>query len=80
MKNSELPLYQPPRARDLSASTLSGAPLGLCQDGTFPYSDCGAGFSLGTGSDCAPGGSPTGNQCWPLGSIADATCGEGGYA
>ena len=61
MKNSELPLYQPPRARDLSASSVSGLlPMGSCEDG-----------SALTSGECADGSVPVGGTCLPNGFIPD---------
>ena len=71
MKNSELPLYQPPRARDLSASSASGLlPQGMCIDGTALTSE-----------DCISGPNPTGGDCSPTGiSPKFGYCTEGNVA
>lgn len=79
MKDNERPLYQPPRARDLSAPTAHGqGPLGMCVDGS----------SL-TSESCSDGGTPEGGECSPnglspeygyctLGDFAVEGCSSGG--
>lgn len=79
------PIYEPPIIKDLSAMTAAGgniSPLGTCTSGDSPFSTCGAGYSYADASGCSPtGGSPSGSQCWPSGSSADAVCtGPGNYA
>jgi len=62
MKKSERLLYEPPRARDLSAFSVSGqiGPKGMCVDG----SDL-------TFEVCASGRSPLGGACLPTGVAPD---------
>ena len=79
------PIYEPPRARDLSVSSVSGGgpqPLGLCADGIAPYNDCAIGEDT---SDPSAGCHPVGGnaahdpQCRP-GSNASVDCKAGRYA
>ncbi len=81
MKNSELPLYKPPRARDLSAFSASGmVPLGNCSTGNVPYTGCDAGTIPNLTPDCSPGFEVgVDPQCRP-GSWASSTCHSGGAA
>ena len=93
MKKSELPLYQPPWARDLSASSVSGhGPLGVCWPGTTPYENCVTGDIFIEDGSCAPGTipgpeppgcrtgpAPGGDKC-TSGSIAYVDCYAGSQA
>ena len=81
MKNSELPLYQPPRARDLSAFSASGmVPLGQCMSGPLPYEECVNGTNpAGTNPDCDPGSFADWPKC-TTGSVAAVICSAGGDA
>lgn len=78
MKNSELPLYQPPRARDLSAFSASGlAPLGYCADGAAPYEKCVIGpFPEGYNPPCEAGFFPDDPLC-STGTVASSICRSG---
>lgn len=64
-------LYKPPRARALSASSVSGQePLGICSDG-----------SALTFGECAYGDSPAGGACSPSGLLPTlGYCSEGNNA
>ena len=64
-RKNRRPIYEPPRARDLSASSVSGvsAPKGLCvSGGALVYPD-----------ECSPGGAPGGplGVCSPTGMGPD---------
>jgi hypothetical protein len=81
MKNSDLPLYQPPRARDLSAFSASGmVPLGVCESGAKPFEECIIGPSPeGWNPPCETGGFALDPRCYP-GSWAASVCKVGGEA
>jgi len=77
------PIYEPPRARDLSTSSVSGVstPKGLCvTGGALQYpGECAAGDSPGgTGGVCSPTGmGPDFGKC-TLGNAAVEGCQSGG--
>ena len=81
MKNSELPLYQPPRARDLSAFSASGqVPLGVCENGPAPFEECIVGPSpSGSNPPCSGGEFALDPKC-KVGSWAASVCKTGGDA
>ena len=80
-------LYEPPRARDLSAFSVSGqGPEGVCRSGAYPYYSCVAGpnfvGSCITGSTvdtsaCLGGGYHTTPTCRNVGSNAATICVSG---
>jgi len=55
------PIYEPPKARDISAISVSGV-VGPCQPGSYPYGSCLEGGSLSPGP-CLTGKSPITPQC-----------------
>jgi hypothetical protein len=80
-KKDKRPVYEPPRARDLSAQSVSGqiGPLGTCSFGEHPYTDCITGEMVGT-ADCSPGDQV---EVYPQcrgGSWAHSACLQGGQA
>jgi len=79
MENSELPLYQPPRARDLSAFSASGlVPLGLCDNGPFPYYDCVTGPVFA--EECVGGSNVDTSECITGNIHTWSACKDGGAA
>lgn len=83
-KKSMRPLYEPPRARDLSAFSVSGqGPLGSCVAGTTPWYSCVAGPYFDAGpcvvgdmvdtSSCVAGGYHTRPSC-DFGASAATIC------
>ena len=90
-KKDKRPIYEPPRARDLSLESASGQihPLGTCSFGGHPYTQCIVGDTADYPSSCAPGsiveecsaGSLVEEQpqCNP-GSMALVSCWGGGDA
>ena len=77
------PTYEAPRARDLSASGVSGAnpiPQAVCTDGSNPWSTCVTGVGVAGGTGCAPtGNSPVEPKCG-VGSNALIGCISGSNA
>jgi hypothetical protein len=77
------PIYEPPRVRDLSASSVSGGnvvPLGTCSSGPSPFEDCRTGTTFLPGvSGCVGGDAPEKPQC-NSGSFALSGCEAGGQA
>ena len=71
MNNIKKPQYEPPRARDLSALSVSGqGPAGMCLNGSGLTSD-----------NCTSGPSPVGGKCDPNGVSPDyGYCNIGGAA
>jgi hypothetical protein len=47
-KLNSRPLYEPPQARDLSATGVTGQtePLGICESGSIPYTLCKVGSDV----------------------------------
>ena len=92
MKKSDHLLYEPPRARDLSVTSVTGiVPLGYCVNGGTPYESCQNGDIFQTGDTCTNGGAPSDDpMCLPgnipggpkctIGSMAQITCVSGGKA
>ena len=83
-QKKELPLYEPPRARDLSITMAKGDDVGVtgeCYDGPKPYEQCAFGPDPGGQNPaCAPwGGDVLGFNC-VFGSNAQVECGVGGDA
>lgn len=79
-----LPIYEPPRARDLSMMMAEGGDEGVtgeCISGEQPYEECIAGPSPGgVNPDCYPFGMYVyGPQC-KTGSTAAVVCYSGGDA
>ncbi len=73
-------LYEPPRARDLSGSSVSGQePLGTCVGGDVPYTGCSAGTSVFPG-DCSPGTEVGVYPQCRAGGYAHSACLTGGQA
>jgi hypothetical protein len=77
MKKKDMrPIYDPPRARDLSGASVSGFPVpqGMCVDGS----------TIVPAGICAPHGPVPGGgagECTPQGSGQDfGTCSTGGAA
>ena len=61
MNNIKKPQYEPPRARDLSALSVSGqGPAGACFNG----------YAL-TSGECRDGTAPVGGTCYPNGVSPD---------
>ena len=72
--------YEPPRARDLSAFSVSGdvGPLGECIAGPTPYYNCVNGPSFA--GPCNIGNNPDTSEC-ATGSFHEyPACKAGGYA
>jgi hypothetical protein len=79
MKKSERLLYEPPRARDLSAFGVSGqtGPMGICIPGTALTSQFCANGDVPAGGECLPtGDSPHFGYC-TLGDLAVEGCKTG---
>ena len=75
-KKDKRPIYEPPRAIDLSVGNASGElkPLGACWSGTYPWHECKIGTQVAGGTDCAPVGM---NEQYPkcqVGSQALISC------
>lgn len=81
MKKSERLLYEPPRARDLSAFGVSGqiGPLGMCVDGSeLTFEVCTPLGDFPGGGVCSPNGLlPDIGYC-DLGQVAVEGCVSGG--
>ena len=76
------PVYKPPRARDLSSSSVSGGkpkPYGICQGGSVPYTNCDAGPAFAAGA-CSPVGNLPDRPTCKGGSNALVGCIVGGQA
>ena len=68
----EHPIYEPPRGRDLSTFSVSGVPLGICENGFNPITET-----------CSPGTNPEQDPaaCWPSGLVPErGRCTTGGNA
>lgn len=88
--------YERPWSRNLSDTVVKGGPpgpLGVCTAGQFPWNGCQEGSNFGPqtcfpgtsaliGNNCNAGPNPdTGTtQCYPDGSVASNTCGQGRFA
>lgn len=75
-------IYEPPRARDLSAQSVSGqiSPLGTCSYGNYPYTGCEMGTLAGGTPDCSPGDQVEVYPQCRSGSWAHSACLKGGQA
>ena len=74
MKKSGRLLYEPPRARDLSASSVSGMiPLGICENGSNPIAATCYNGTIPIQSDvCSPVGTlPLRGRCDSGGNAAE---------
>ena len=80
-KKDKRPKYEPPRARDLSAQSVSGqiGPLGTCSYGGYPYTGCQVGSIVGT-PECSPGDQVEVYPQCRAGSWAHSACLAGGQA
>ncbi|MBI5303643.1 MAG: hypothetical protein HY868_16020 [Chloroflexi bacterium] len=79
-KKNGRPVYEPPRARDLSTPTASGlGPLGMCLDGSTPAVEtCTNGFFPAQDpSLCSPAGAAPRWAGCANGSIPFAVCSNG---
>jgi len=70
------PVYEPPRARDLSGLGVVGQlPLGECTTGAFPYTNCLAG--PGFFSPCTEGATADTSRCSNGTFHNQPTCAQG---
>ena len=78
MERNSRPIYQPPKARDLSISSVKGDmnPRGICLSGGTPYMRCRIGSDFSGGS-CNRGIAPQLPKC-TAGSTAFVRCWTGG--
>lgn len=83
-EKNKRPVYEPPRARDLSAYSVSGgddgpSPMGTCAYGAKPYTACLAGTTP-FGGACSVGSLVDQQPQCNAGSMASVTCWTGGDA
>ena len=83
-EKDERPVYEPPRARDLSVESATGQvhPMGICMHGGHPYTECVTGITADPSTNyCTTGATFYPEECNTGSGVDDQPqCNTGSWA